>query len=453
MKPKCPKFVRIAVLAVLAVFTNRFASAQDPSSSVPQDGNSAPSSAGSVQSSDKFGGPPKAAGRVYMALGTDRLFSLNPLVKSQLLFEMDFRQGYDDGILLFPTQTGLYYTLWTPRVALLGRTAKSEYLVQYTPTLSYFANAPPVGFRAFQQATAELHTEVSREWGWDTALDVQNGSYPVKLLSGLSFVSLGDVSAVSIDSILLLSTASYFSSDASIGLHWQPSPKDRLVVATDYTYANFPPNNIPNSPTGHLHRDSVTADYTHSVSPRLSLLVNGNEVHLFGPLACTTYGGELGASYEIRHDTKISGSVGPEFGTAGCSGSVTIEYAGYLTSRLSREWEGYVGVERTTTGQLHSVLGNDLQETYGAGIKRQFSPRLDARLDAGYIRVKSMAALSTSFDAQGKFASGQVDWTLAPPIQLIFRYSRIYQNVSSFGLNRNQASVALEWRPNPRSAF
>src|SRR5208337_682415 len=111
MNPKTPKFARITALAVLALLTSGFASAQDPSSSVLQDGNSAPPSPKSVESSNPYGGPPKPAARVYLALGTDRLFSLNELLKSQLLFQMDLTEGYDDGVILSPASTGVYYTL------------------------------------------------------------------------------------------------------------------------------------------------------------------------------------------------------------------------------------------------------------------------------------------------------------------------------------------------------
>jgi len=453
MNPKTPKFARITALAVLALLTSGFASAQDPSSSVLQDGNSAPPSPKSVESSNPYGGPPKPAARVYLALGTDRLFSLNELLKSQLLFQMDLTEGYDDGVILSPASTGVYYTLWTPRIALLGRTAKSEYAIQYTPTVSYLANAGPVGVQAFHQVSAEQHTEVNSYWGWDFVLYVENGSYPVSLLSGFNFASINGISAVNVNSILLLSTTSYFNLNASVGLHWKPTPRDVFQLSPGYNYTNFPPNKVPGSVPGHIQRGILTANYTHSVSPRLSLLANGAAVHVFGPLACTTYGGQFGASYEIRQDTTISGTVGPQSGTAPCSNSLLVAYSGYLTSRLSRNWVVYLNAARTNTGAVHSSLGSGLTETFGAGITRQLDTWVDARVDAGYIRVKSLPTVPTSYNAQGKFIAGRIGWTLAPPLSLKLEYSRIYQTVSNLTLDRNQASVTLEWRPSPRAAF
>ena len=452
MNPKIAKFVRTAALAMLAAVTSAFASGQDSSSSAPQDDDSAPPVTKAVDSSNPLGGSPKPAGRVYMGLGSDRLFSLDTMQKAQLLFQMDVTEGYDDGIILLPTRTGVYYTLWTPRIALLGRTPKSEYVIQYAPTVSYFANTP-LGVEALHQASAEQHTEVSSYWGWDASLAVTNGSYPVSLLSGFNFIALDNIAAVDIDSILLLSTTSYFNSNASIGLHWTPTPRDIFVLSTTYNYANFPPNDVPGSVPGHIHRGILAASYTHSVSPRLSLLANGNAVHVFGPLACTTYGGQLGASYKIHEDTLISGTVGPEFGSAPCSSSMLLSYAGSVASRLSRNWVGYLNAVRTTTGALHSSLGSGLTETFGAGVTRQLGTWVDARVDAGYIRVNSLPTLPASYNAQGKFISGRVDWTLAPPLQLSLQYSRIYQTVSSLTLDRNQVFLMLQWRPNPKAAF
>lgn len=452
MNPKKTKFMRTAALAMLALVTSAFASAQDSSSSVPQDGDSAPPITKAVDSSKPLGEPAKPAGRVYMALGSDSLFSLNAMLKSQLLFQMDLKEGYDDAIILVPTRTDVFYTLWTPRMALLRRTAKSEYVIQYTPTVSYFANTP-IGVQALHQVEAEQHTEVSSYWGWDSSLQVQNGSYPVSLLSGVNFFAIDNIAAVNIDSILLLSSTSYFNLNASVGLHWQPTPRNKLQLLTTYNYANFPPSDVPGSVPGHIHRGILAIGYTHSVSDRLSLLANGNAVHVFGPLACTTYGGEFGATYKIRQDTLISGTVGPEFGSAPCANSILLSYTGSLTSRLSRNWVGYLDAARTTTGVLHSSLGSGLTETFGAGITRQLGTWVDARVDAGYIRVKSLPTLPTSYNAQGKFISGRVDWTLAPPLELSLQYSRIYQTVSSLTLDRNQVFLMLQWRPNPKAAF
>jgi hypothetical protein len=452
MNPKKTKFVRTATLAMLAAVTSAFASAQDSSSSIPQDGDSALPITKAADSSNPLGGPPKPAGRVYVGLGSDRLFSLDTMQKAQLLFQMDLTEGYDDGIILFPTRTDVYYTLWTPRIALLGRTPKSEYVIQYSPTVSYFANTP-IGVKALHQVSAEQHTEVSSYWGWDTSLSVANGSYPVSLLSGFNFIAIDNIAAVNIDSILLLSTTSYFNSNASVGLHWTPTPQDVLVLSATYNYANFPANDVPGSVPGHIHRGILAIGYTHSVSPRLSLLANGNAVHVFGPLDCTTYGGQFGATYKIREGTLLSGTVGPEFGSAPCSNSILLSYAGSLTSRLSKNWVGYLNAARTTSGVLHSSLGSGLTETYGAGITRQLGTWVDARVDAGYIRVDSLPTIPNSYNAQGKFISGRVDWTLAPPLELSLQYSRIYQTASSLTLDRNQIFLMLQWRPNPKPAF
>jgi len=390
--------------------------------------------------------------RQYVIIGTDRQVSLNPLLKYQWLYGLDLTEGYDDGLILFPEQKGVFYTLATPRVGLLARTGKSEYIVQYTPTLSYFNNAGPTGIQAYQQGLAELHTEVNRIWGWDAILTIEYGTYPLSLLSDFSFQSLDGITAVDANSILLLTSQDYLNTDATVGGHWHISPRDTLTVSSIYNYVNFQPNNVPGSIAGHIHREEVTATYTRSVTRRFNLLANGNAQHVFGPLACTTYGLQAGASYEIVRGTTISGTVGPQFGTGTCSESVIVDYSGHLTTHLSRNWDAYLSAERTSTGEIHSAVGSGVTETYGGGVSRRLAEHVDARLDAGYIHVASVPGLPSSFNANGWFVSPQVGWVFSPSIQLNFRYSRIYQVVSGVDLDRNQGMVTLQWRPASRSA-
>jgi hypothetical protein len=393
MNSKATGFVRIVVLVGLTVVTTAFALAQDSSSSTPQDGDSASPApvTKAVESSNPISGSPKPAGRVYLALGSDRLFTLNPMLKTQLLFQMDLTEGYDDGIVLAP-RVETYYTLWTPRLAFLGRTPKSEYVIQYTPAVAYFGNTP-IGLQSLQQVSGELHTEVNSYWGWDTSFNFVDGSYPVSLLSPFNFFAVNDIAIVNIDSILLLSTASYLTASASVGLHWKPTPKDLFVLRTTYDYANFPPNDIPGSVPGHVNRGILAVNYTRSVSERLNLLANANAVHVFGPLA------------------------------------------------------------RTTTGALYSSYGSGLTDTLAAGVMREWGPLVDARVDAGYIRVESLPTIPNSYNAQGKFISGRVDWTMAPPLVLSLQYSRIYETITGMPFNRNQVFMELQLRPNPKAAF
>jgi hypothetical protein len=453
MKTRWMQFTAILALGAFAIFSAGPASAQDPSSPPPQNGSALAAKDSEQAPSDSGTVPSSGAPAQYMVLGTDRQISLNPLLKYQLIYGMDLTEGYDDGIILFPAKTGAYYTLWTPHVGIMGRTAKSQYIVQYTPTLSYFNNVGSSGVQAYQQGSVELHTEVNHGWGWDLALTTEYGTYPLSLLSEFSFESLDGVSAVDPNSILLLTSEGYFNSNASVGVHWLVTPRDTFTLSSVYNYADFPPNDVPGSVAGHIHRDEVTATYSHAVTRRLNILANADELHIFGPLACTTYGGQLGGSYEMYRGTTISATVGPQFGSGICSDAIVVAYSGHLSSRLSRHWNGYVSAERTDTSPVHSALGSGLTETYGAGLAREFSDRLDVRVDGGYIRVSSLPGLPDSFSADGKYISPELGWKLSRAFELTARYRKIYQEVTGENLDRNQAMVTLQWRPNPRAAF
>jgi hypothetical protein len=456
MQGKWMPYVVSLALMCFAIFGAQPALAQDPSSPAPasgQDVNSAPPKdavrSGADPDNTLSGGAPGQ----YIVLGTDRQVALDPLLKYQFIYGMDLTEGYDDGVILFPSKTGVYYTLWTPRVGIIGRTAKSQYIIQYTPTISHFNNAGNTGVQAYQEGTAEFHTEVNRGWGWDFTLNTQYGTYPLSLLSEFGFQSLDGIPAVNPNSILLLSSQDYFNTDASVGLHWRASPRDLITISTIYNYSNFRPNAVPGSVAGHLHRDDVTATYAHAVTRRFNILANGEELHVFGPFGCTTYGGQLGASYEVHRGTTISATAGPQFGSGVCSDSVVVSYSGHISSRLSRNWDGYLSAERTATSPIHSALGGGLTDTYGAGLARRFGERVDFRLDGGYIRVASLPGVPGSFSADGKYISPELGWKFSKAFELDFRYRKIYQSVTGQNLDRNQAMVTLEWRPYLRGSF
>jgi hypothetical protein len=454
MKSQRTQFTGILALFAIALLNAGSLQAQDVTSS-----SSAPNNAGTPSESIQGGTSSSdaswtGANREFILVGSDRQVSLNPLLKYQFIYGMDLTQGYDNGLILFPSTVGVHYTLATPRVGVIGRTAKSQYIVQYTPTLSYFNNAGPSGIQAYHQGVVEMHTEVNRTWGWDFKTTAEYGTYPLSLLSNFSFVSLEGVTAVDPNSILLLTNTGYFNTDASIGLHWHASPRDTFTLSSVYDYSNFPADSsVPGSVPGHVHRDTVLGTYSRSVTRRFSLLANGNALHVFGPLSCTTYGGQFGASYEIRRGTTVSATAGPQFGNGGCTASVLLTYSGYVSTRLSRSWEGYLTAERTSSSAIHSALGSGLTETYGAGISRTLNGKLIMRLDGGYIRVSALPGLPDSYSADGKFITPQIGWALSRSMDLTLRYSRIYQVVTGTNLDRDQAAVTLRWHPTSKGAF
>jgi hypothetical protein len=386
--------------------------------------------------------------RDYLLLGTDRLLSFGQLLRYRPFFEMGLTQGYDDGIIVSPVREAVNYTLWTPRVGLLGSSERSSYVLQYAPIVSYFAEGAS-GVQAYHSGAFEYHTTLNRGWGWDLALSSSYGAYPLSLLSAFNFTLVGGVAVVNPNSILLITTGKIFDSHATIGVHWTPSERNTFVLSSTYDYTDFPQNSaISGSLAGHLHRDTVTGSLTHRVTSRFSLLGIGDVLHVFGPLACNTYDVLGGLSYELREGTALSVSAGPEFGGGICSASREVAFSGSLTSRLSRNWEGYISGGRSSISEVHSLFGSGLTQSAEAGVARRFGVRLECRLDGGYIQVNSVTgATGGSFAERGAYASPHVGWLLLPSLELSGAYSRIYQVVSPAKLNRNQAFVTLEWRP------
>lgn len=454
----------VGILGLAMTFAAVLASAQDPdpqSQSQPQQDPQPQPPAGKnpkpVPAGRTWGGWSTAdndatAERQYIILGSDQEYSLDPSLRHRFIYGVDLTEGYDDGVVSFPERAGTSYTLVMPTVGIIGRTKKSQYIVQYSPTISYFTNFGSQGVQAYHQGSAEIHTEVNREWGWDFVLATQDGTYPLSLLSEFNFSSLDGVVAVDPNSTLLLSNTGYFNMDATLGFHYNLSPRDTITVSTDYTYTVFDQSALPGSAGGHVQRLNTVLLYSHAVTRRFHVNANGNVQHTFGALDCTIYGGQLGASYEIKRGTSISGSVGPEFGNGSCSGSTEISYTGAFTSRVSRNWEVYLSAVRTQEGPVHSSLGTGQTETYGGGVARK-AGRLDLRADGGYIRVGALAGVPNSFDANGTYISPKVSWHFTPSLTLSFIYQRILQTVNDVDANRNQVSATLQWQPSRRGTY
>ena len=110
MQGKWMPYVVTLVLMCFAIFGAQTALAQDPSSPAPasgQDVNSAPPKdavrSGADPDNTLSGGAPGQ----YIVLGTDRQVALDPLLKYQFIYGMDLTEGYDDGVILFPSKTGV----------------------------------------------------------------------------------------------------------------------------------------------------------------------------------------------------------------------------------------------------------------------------------------------------------------------------------------------------------
>src|SRR2546428_8363612 len=184
-------------------------------------GPSAGESSSAAEAATATSQPP----RYVQLLNTNQVIALNGEARYRFLYGMSLTGGYDDGIVPSAQPTRVGYTLWNPHVGLIARKPRSEFLIQYAPTVGYF-NDPAVGRLVGHQGEIFARGDFSHRWSWDFHLASRYGSFAASLLSPYHFSAVGSFSAVNPQTLLLGTTADRLDSNATLGLHWRVSGPD-----------------------------------------------------------------------------------------------------------------------------------------------------------------------------------------------------------------------------------
>lgn len=406
-------------------------------------GPSAGESSSAAEAANATNEPPN----YVQVLNTDQVIAMNEEARYRFLYGMSLTGGFDNGIVPSTQRPGVGYTLWNPHVGLIALRPRSEFVIQYAPTVGYFNN-PAVGRLAGHQAEILARGEISHTWGWDLHMGTRYGSFAATLLSPYHFRALGSVAAANPQAILLGTTSDRLDSEASLGLHWRPNVRDHVSFTGTHNYTNS------FGSKSHVNRSSFTLGLEHALSRRWALTAAANGVHVYGATAsCTHYGALLGVAVHPSPRTDLSFSVGPELGDTGCVSSRLVSYQGFGTVHLTRLWSAYVTAERSVTSPIFLSTApttssrDQLSDTVAAGVMRNaISDRLEMRLDGGHIATNGGTG-SRLFRVQGNFFAPQVGLRLTRTLVASATYRRIYQLNTGINLNRNQFFVTLDWRP------
>ncbi len=378
-------------------------------------------------------------------IGSDRLFGLGSGPRLQLLYGSSFTGTYDTN--LGSGGTGGALSGWIPMVGLIGNTARSYYMVQYSATVTDLKNGNN-GIQAYHQATITAGGEFNRGIGWDVSASGHYGLDQLRLLGGLSFGSVQDVAVASgNNSAFVLNNQPVSYIDDSAGLHWHPSATQSFSIAVAHTFYF-----ISSASLGHFNLVSLHLSYQRELSRKLSVGAYETTGHNLDKSSCTY--ANTGGSLVVKPTERltISGGAGPTFGSAGCTPQLGYNASGSLVYQFRGRSELYT----TYTHQVYAAVllpTGQTQDNVTVGGVRGITAHFRLRADGGYMNL-SQSASNPLGNGHGLFAGPTAEWNLTPSLMLSGSYHYYYQ---TFGIaptaavqNRSQALVSLNWQPPPK---
>jgi hypothetical protein len=383
------------------------------------------------------------------SLNGDHLYTLGNTPSHFLLYGTDISQAWDSRINNTNPAIQGNLTVWNPFLGIMGSTERTQYIIQYSPTMTHFYGQPGLGTEAFHDGSLFITSEIGRAWGWDFHLDSQYGVDALRLLSLGSFQAVSGVPVINPNSFILSSPdlRNITRNSGQADLRWRPTQRSQLKFGFGYQYMEeFAIHQ-------HSNYGDFRVDYEQDITQRFRLLGYGDVSRLYNQSQnvtqhlppCTTYGGGLGVGVDVTRRVAFQVTAGPVLGVNGCLTGQGVAANGNLIVRTSQSSTMYVAYERffNTPVVTTQTLSRD---SLVAGFQKNSGRSLIYRLDGGYYRVGVCCGL-TPFN--GYFIAPQVGYVLTRTTQLLFSYRGYLLDQAPQNLGRHQVLFTLDWRPVP----
>ena len=386
--------------------------------------------------------------RYVPGLNGDHLYTLGTVPRRFLLYGTDISQAYDSRINNTNPAINGNLTVWNPFVGIMGSTERTQYIIQYSPTMTHFYGLS-LGTEAFHDASVFVTSEIDRAWGWDFQLDSQYGVDALRLLSLGSFQAISGVPVINPNSFILASPdlQNIMRNSAQVDLRWRPTQRSQLKFGFAHQFME--------SFATHLHSNygDFRVDYEQAITQRFRFLSYGQVSRLYNQsqnvnqrlLPCTSYGGGLGVAVDVTRRVAFQVSAGPVLGVNGCLTGQGLAANGNLIVRTSQSTTMYVEYERFFNTPVVSTQTLS-RDSLVAGFQKNSGRSLVYRVDGGYYRVGACCGLK-SFN--GYFVSPQVGYVLTRSTQLLLNYRGYLLDQAPQNLGRHQILFTLDWRPVP----
>ena len=377
------------------------------------------------------------------ALNGTGLLSMNEVDK-HLLLSSTVGGGWDSNPsnATVGGSSGVYSL--SPYIGFRGASPKSQYLLQYQPTiLGYMSDL--YTRQTLHRMAGSFTANLNERWKAEINGSGSYGPNGTRFLSSQQTVAVGEVAGSGPGSASYLSNAGDVTYIVgSVDLSYRKSEKETIVVSGSNSFSRI---------TGFDQQGSVAGTklkYVRDLSPELSLISYGQASHFYGDLTCDSFGAGAGVKWQPRERTFFSLSAGPQISTQACANQKRLgfTYSVAFSSRMSRKSQLYFLSDYIPTV---SYLGPGLwQRSVSGGYQYQVTRIGVVGADVGYVSSDSLTAVSSY---RGGFWGASYGFRLQHGIGVSYSYRGYVTETGTTGYRRNLAQISITWTHNAGQIF
>jgi hypothetical protein len=370
------------------------------------------------------------------ALDGTGLISLDRGAPSHLLFGATVAGGWDSNPDNLSNGIASGVLSFSPYVGIQANTPKTQYLLQYQPTITGFSSNSYIR-QTMNIASARIIGTATDRWSWDIKAMASYGQDSVRFLGSQQTVAVGEVPGTGPNSASYLPNAGTVTyADGGLGVRYMTSERDSVEFRGANTFSHYTGLNESNNIA------TTTLTYDRDLSPTLGLLAYGQNAYYYGSLHCESYGGGVGLRWRPSEMTTLSLSAGPQLNTSTCGSQQGFSHSASYSTRLSRTSQIYLLSARQPTT---SYLGPGLwQESASGGYQQQVGSVGTVSFDVGYVASTTLATISSYHGTYFDFVYG---YRLGHGLRASYSYRGYVGDSGGDHFTRNVALFSFAWTP------
>jgi hypothetical protein len=361
------------------------------------------------------------------------LISMSSIRKPRLLVGGTVSGGFDSNPQNLGNGAFSVDYSFSPYLGLQASTNRTQYLLQYHPTISRLTN---YAGETMHLATAKVIGSISPRLSWAAGITGSHGDDSLRLLEAAQSPTIGTPGSGA-----FLSNAGMVTSVEGVAdLHYDSAPRDSIGLHIANSYNSFSAMNQSGSVA------SVSLNYNHSLNPTLSLLVYGQDAQYFGDLKCTAVGAGVGLRWQFRESTLVSLKGGPQIDNPGCKSQQGFSYNASFSRELPRRSQFFVNADRQP---VISFLGSGLwQDDVSGGYEREIQAANVLTFDVGFVHSSTLVSVASY---HGTFFESSYTRHLRKGVSMAWTYRSFVGSSGGTGIDRNILQFALTLTPNTRT--